>query len=49
MKAKQEEVKQYAMLYWKVAKQANFVYDEYEKIKNSDKHTKDKKDSMMKE
>jgi hypothetical protein len=42
-------VKQYAVQYWKVAKQANQMYDEYEKIKASEKYSVDKKESMLKE
>jgi hypothetical protein len=39
LKSKQDEVKQYAMQYWKQAKLANNLFEDYEKIKESEKHS----------
>eukprot|EP00347_Sterkiella_histriomuscorum_P022699 403337490 len=49
IKSKQEEVKQYTSQYQRVAKQANQCYDDWNKIKESEKHGQTYKDQMLKD
>jgi len=47
LKSKQEEVKQFATQYWRSAKQVNGFFDDFEKLRESDKHSAAYKDQLL--
>jgi hypothetical protein len=49
LKQKLDEVKLYANTYWKSAKQANQMIQEYETIKHTDKYPLKYKEQILKE